>query len=92
MPENFETSFPPSGWNTFTNGVGNGQNWGITTNAALIYPDGGLQSAFVNRENIGAGNTSEDWLVTPAISITAASQIRFLLDNCFLEMQELLIN
>jgi hypothetical protein len=60
-------------WAVFDNGVGLGQRWGINT--ALPYQ--GLNSAYINRENIGAGNMSEDYLASPLVSIPANGQLHF---------------
>jgi hypothetical protein len=60
-------------WAVFDNGVGLAQRWGI--NPALPYQ--GTNAAYVNRENIGAGNTSKDFLATPAISIPTNGVLKF---------------
>lgn len=60
-------------WAVFDNGVGLGQRWSINT--ALPYQ--GLNSAYINRENIGAGNMSEDYLASPLVSIPANGQLHF---------------
>ncbi len=60
-------------WAVFDNGVGLGQRWGINT--ALPYQ--GLNAAYINRENIGAGNMSEDYLASPLVSIPANGQLHF---------------
>ncbi|MGV7105868.1 fibronectin type III domain-containing protein, partial [Flavobacterium sp. U410] len=76
LPEDFETTVPPSGWVSFDNGIGTAQSWTVTPGAALAY--GGVgQSAFVNRENLTQGQTSEDWLVTPLVTIPADYDFRF---------------
>jgi hypothetical protein len=49
---------------------GTNQSWGINPFAAVMQYDG-IQCASVSREGIGAGNTSEDYLVTPVVSIPA---------------------
>lgn len=77
LPENFEGTFPPTGWAVFTSGSGT-SNWNVTTAGALVYPGGGTQSAYIARENVGQGNTSYKWMVTPAIpGINANSELRF---------------
>ena len=84
FPENFEapgstvpTGFP-TGWITADNGVGTGQSWTIANNAAVIITNnGGTQSAYINREEIGSGNTSEDWLISPSTAIPTNGQLRF---------------
>ena len=73
--ESFDSGNIPSSWTSFDNGVGAEQIWHTTNNAANVYsPE---YSAEINRENIGAGNTSEDWLVTDLQTIPAKSQFRF---------------
>lgn len=67
-------------WTVFENNtpatVGTSQSWGINAFATGIQFDG-TQCASVSREYIGAGNTSEDYLVTPAVFIPANGVIRF---------------
>ncbi|TGD58728.1 fibronectin type III domain-containing protein [Flavobacterium humi] len=81
IDEGFEgATFPPTAavpgnWAVFDNGVGTGSNWTETTNAALVHS--GAKAAFVDREGIGSGNTSQDWLVTPRITVPANGQLRF---------------
>jgi hypothetical protein len=84
FPQNFEapgSTVPngfPVGWLVTSNGVGNGQSWTIANNAAVIITNnGGTQTAYMNREEIGAGNTSEDWLISPSTAIPTNGQLRF---------------
>lgn len=75
FPENFDSGIPAS-WNVMDNGVGTTQSW--TTTSTLFLPThGGAQHALIDRENIGAGNTSEDWLVTPQFTVPPNGQLRF---------------
>jgi gliding motility-associated-like protein len=60
-------------WAVFDNGVGLGQRW--TINPTLPYQ--GTNAAYVNRENIGAGNTSEDYLASPLVTIPSNGQLQF---------------
>jgi hypothetical protein len=68
-------------WAVFDNGVGTAQRWGINSSVVtpptpvIVYQ--GANSAYVNRENIGQGNTSEDFLATPLVNIPANGQLRF---------------
>jgi hypothetical protein len=65
-------------WAVFDNGVGLGQRWGINTTVAtppLVYQ--GTNAAYINRENIGAGNTSEDYLASPLVTIPTNGQLHF---------------
>ena len=65
-------------WAVFDNGVGLGQRWGINngiTTPPLVYA--GTNAAYINRENIGIGNTSEDYLATPLVTVPTNGQLRF---------------
>lgn len=65
-------------WLISDNGVGLNQHWTVNSTIAtppLIYA--GMNAAYINRENIGMGNTSEDWLVTPAVTIPANGALTF---------------
>ncbi|MFN3757251.1 MAG: choice-of-anchor J domain-containing protein, partial [Flavobacterium sp.] len=74
--EGFEgATFPPTGWVVMDNGVGTVNSWTRTNVATNVYQ--GTWSAFMTRENIGQGNTSEDWLVTPQITVPTNGQLRF---------------
>ena len=75
--ENFEGGIP-SGWTVFNNGFGTNQ-W--TTISTVTNPPTvceGTISAFANgRENIGAGNTSEKWMVTDLMTVPQNGQLIF---------------
>ena len=73
--ENFDAGIPTT-WTVLDNGVGTIQSWGTTTTVANVYGGVGA-SAEILRENIGAGNTSEDWLITPLQVIPANHQLKF---------------
>jgi len=77
LSENFESAtFPPTGWATFTNGIGTTENWGIeNTTPAYIYQ--GAQSAYVNPEDVLDGTFAEDWLVSPAVTVPANGILKF---------------
>ena len=65
-------------WAVFDNGVGLGQSWGINNGTATPpLVNSGINAAYINRENIGIGNTSEDYLVTPLITVPNNGQLRF---------------
>jgi len=67
----------PSGtWKVFDNGVGTFESWSAISAPVLVYQGTG-RSAFIDRENVEAGNTSEDWLVTPRKFIRPNEQLRF---------------
>ncbi|NMH28464.1 choice-of-anchor L domain-containing protein, partial [Flavobacterium silvaticum] len=67
----------PSGtWQIFDNGVGPTVNWNL--NPQGTYPAySGTKCAYMDRMNIGANNTSEDYLVTPLLSVPTNAQLRF---------------
>ena len=79
FPENFESSTVPNGfpagWLVTDNGVGTSVSWSIVNNPTPVI--NGSQSAYINRENIGAGNTSQDWLISPLKTIPTNGQLRF---------------
>ncbi len=62
-------------WAVFDNGVGLAQRWKINTTAANVH--GGTNAAYVQNENIGINNTSEDYLATPLITVPANGQLHF---------------
>jgi hypothetical protein len=65
-------------WAVFDNGIGLGQRWGINstvTTPPIVYQ--GANAAYVSRENIGQGNTSEDFLATPLVTIPTNGQLHF---------------
>ncbi|NUY82722.1 fibronectin type III domain-containing protein, partial [Flavobacterium sp. MAH-1] len=66
----------PSGtWQIYDNGVGN-LNW--TLSSTSVYPaNTNPQAAYINRQNIGSGNTSQDYLVSPLITVPANPQLLF---------------
>ncbi|HMI08061.1 MAG TPA: choice-of-anchor J domain-containing protein [Flavobacterium sp.] len=71
--EDFNTNlFPPLGWTTFSNVAGN-PTWTSTDGTPFQGMSGA--GAFANRQNVGAGNTSEDWLVTPPIALTGDGMV-----------------
>ncbi len=73
-----EATFPPTtpaNWAVLDNGVGTAQSWMVTTDPTRVHS--GLQAAIIDRENIGAGNTSQDWLITNRMTLPANGQLRF---------------
>lgn len=65
-------------WAVFDNGVGLGMRWGIT-NLVAVPPlvIEGQNAAYIRQEDIGQGNTSEDYLATPAITIPTNGVLSF---------------
>ena len=73
FPEGFEsTTFPPTGWAAFDNGIGTNQ-WIRTTSFFRT----GVACARINGQNVTDGTTSIDWLVSPSVAIPANGQVRF---------------
>ena len=73
--EDFESGIPAS-WQRFTllNGApGTNPSWQDATGITCQ----GTGAAFVSNALIGAGNTSQAWLVTPQLSIPANAQLSF---------------
>ncbi len=60
-------------WAVFDNTVGTGVRWDI--NNAL--PHQGVNAGYCSRENIGSGNTSEDFLATPSVTVPTNGQLKF---------------
>ena len=77
--EKFEgSSTLPVGWNQYQNAFGPTQIWKISSLATTPpFVCEGLNAAFIDRENVGAGNTSEDYLVSKAYTVVANDQIKF---------------
>ena len=71
FPENFTgETFPPTGWTSFVgaNGLGTVENW-----KRQEFETGNFTAVCV-WEAVGAGLTSQDWLVTPQVAITTANK------------------
>ncbi|OYU83795.1 MAG: hypothetical protein CFE24_09520 [Flavobacterium sp. BFFFF2] len=71
-------SLTSGNWAIFDNGVGTVQRWNFinfVSNPPVV--NSGTNAAYLNRETIGQGNTSEDYLVTPIITIPASGELRF---------------
>ncbi len=65
-------------WHVFQNSVGLTERWKINNGIAtppLVRT--GANAAYINREEIGNGNTSEDYLATPLISFAPNQILRF---------------
>lgn len=76
LSENFEgTTFPPTGWAVFDNGVGPVVSWARTTNTTLTR-NGSVGAAYLNREAVAVGQTASDWLVTPQVAVPASGQLQ----------------
>ena len=80
-PWTLGTGIVSNQWAVFDNGVGLNQRWTIN-NGTVVAPTpplvySGVNAAYINRENIGQGNTSEDYLATPLITVPTNGQLRF---------------
>lgn len=62
-------------WAVHDNGFGVTRRWGITNLTSNVFS--GINSAYMDRENIGIGNTSEEHLTTPLITVPPAGHLRF---------------
>jgi hypothetical protein len=69
------TSVPGNTWQVFDNNVGLNQRWDVINGAGNFHA--GANATFIDRENINAGNTSEDFLATPLVTIPANGQLKF---------------
>ena len=75
--ENFEGGIPP-GWARYNNAFGTNQWTTVNTVTTPPIVCEGTISAFVNAsEQIGAGNTSEKWLVSTAVTVPDNGQLLF---------------
>ena len=73
--EGFEgASFPPTGWLVTDNGVGTTVSW-VRSDVQPV--NSGVWAAYMNRENIGPGNTSQDWLISNQLVVPANGQLKF---------------
>ena len=86
LTEGFDSAANPSGgtwvldsgtWAIFDNGVGTQGSWAPTSSPALVHQ--GTRSVQMNgtNDNLGIGNTSQDWMVTPAVTVPANGQLKF---------------
>lgn len=65
-------------WAVFNNDVGFVERWKVNNTIVtppIVYE--GQNAAYINRENIGMGNTSEDYLATPLVTIPVNGVLRF---------------
>ncbi|MEE1899029.1 choice-of-anchor J domain-containing protein [Flavobacterium rakeshii] len=76
--EGFEqNTFPPEGWATYDNGIGNNFYWkhgDQIMNGIPAY--GGYHSAYVNLYAPESG-VAQDWLVTPVVNIVSGTSLQF---------------
>ncbi len=78
VPETGDWNLASGNWKISDNGIGAGFSWEPNTIVATpAYQVDGAVAAYINRENIGMGNTSEDWLVTPAVSVPSDGALSF---------------
>lgn len=65
----------PSGW-YIRNERGPIQKWG-QVNSTVQPVHSGNNAAYINRENVVDGTTTEDWLITPAFNVPNNAQLKF---------------
>ena len=71
--EGFEGgTFPPTNWSVFDIGVGGTVDWSTNPNSCQ-----GTVAAYMNRQNIAQGVTSEEYLSTPSILVPLNGELRF---------------
>ncbi len=76
--EGFENeAFPPPGWTVLSTGAGGAEVWERYTNFVNPVMYIGNGGAYIDRENIGMGNTEEDWLITPQLAVGENSVLSF---------------
>ncbi len=59
-------------WAVFDTNIGGTVNWSTTSTSYT-----GSKSAFMNRQNIGAGITSEEYLATPLVTVPSNGELSF---------------
>ena len=70
--EGFEGTFPPANWAVFDIGVGGTTNWSTNSNSCQE-----ALAAYMNRQNIGAGISSAEYLATPSVPVQTNGELRF---------------
>jgi parallel beta-helix repeat protein len=71
LSQNFDGSFPPTGWAVFDNANGTGQSWQSSTTTQA-----GAGAAFVRYESVTSG-LARDWMVTPQFLVPTAAELKF---------------
>lgn len=79
--EDFEQGTMPDGWAVSYNGTNSFLPWEVTSQQGRILE--GTASVWANRQNVGINVYTEQWLITPAISVTAASILSFVNGRTF---------
>ena len=68
-------------WGVFDNGVGITKSWsvnsGVTTPPTPPLVHGGQRAAYMVNEQIGIGNTSQDFLATPLVAVPSNGELKF---------------
>lgn len=84
FPEGFEGTWTagsgPAGWTILNNAPGLSQFWRpvLQTDGTTTYPPhSGTNAAYINRETVGVGLTTDDWLITPEFTVPANGQLTF---------------
>ena len=79
--QDFEASTTalPLGWTQQQNASGSAQFWRVVNTVATPpFVCQGSVAAFIDRENVGSGNTSEDYLVSQQFQMPANAELKFL--------------
>jgi gliding motility-associated-like protein len=80
FPEGFEgtwtTGSGPAGW-AIINAAGPIQTWQRQLGNDNFPARTGSYAAFINRENVPDGTTSNDWLITPEFTVPSNAQLKF---------------
>ena len=76
-PWNLGTGATGNQWAVFDNGVPAPATGQIRWNRALTNFYAGAQAAYINRKQIGIGNTSADYLATPLVTVPSNGQLIF---------------
>ncbi len=70
--EGFEGTFPPTDWAVFDINVGGATDWATNPNSCQ-----GTLAAYMNRQNIAQGVTSEEYLATRLVTVPLNGELRF---------------
>lgn len=62
-------------WSVYDNDTGTNQSWNVSS--SFNFQHTGLNYARIQRENVGAGNTSKDYLITPLIHVPIDGKLKF---------------
>jgi len=79
-PEGFEGAWTPgsgpAGW-SIINAAGPARSWAQVTSNVNLPAHTGNSAAYMQNENVADGTFTDDWLITPAITMPSAGQLNF---------------